>query len=392
MKSGLRNIYIYTFFYSFLLLNPIWVLYLLNLGYNIFYVTILDVVFYITIVLASIPMGRITDSIGRRNALFISSILTGIGIIFFGLFQSFLGIAISYVVWGIGVAINNSALESVSFEYSRSHDLRYLEIIGMVNFLSAVSVAVASLLGGYIGEYLGLRIVIFATAIMVLLSSFYTLKLREKKKEKGHGALLLKLGNYVKDRRIMSIILLRVALLLNFNMMIIFKQPYYKEMGIGTGLIGVIFFADVLLRGFASLSTQRFAFIAKNRFFAMLLFTSLTFFTIYIPGLIENIASLVFLILNSVIFGFYSNILSEEVNVLVPSEVRATVLSVIFLVSSLFTAFAEPFLGYSASVLGLEKTLLIFSVIFLVISTAAIFIHIMGKEESHFKLVLTNDK
>ncbi len=392
MKSGLRNIYIYTFFYSFLLLNPIWVLYLLDLGYSIFYVTILDVVFYITIVLSSIPMGRITDSIGRRNALFISSILTGIGIIFFGMFQSFLGIAVSYVVWGIGVAINNSALESVSFEYSRSHDLRYLEIIGMVNFISAVSVAVASLLGGYIGEYLGLRIVVFATAIMVLLSSFYTLKLRERKRDNTHGTMLLKLGNYIRDRRIMSIILLRVALLLNFNMMIIFKQPYYKEMGIGTGLIGVIFFADVLLRGVASLSTQRFAFIAKNRFFAMLLFTSLIFFTVYIPGLMENILSLFFLILNSIIFGFYSNILSEEVNVLVPSEVRATVLSVIFLVSSLFTALAEPFLGYSASVIGLEKTLLIFSAIFLAISTAAIFIHIMGREESHFKLVTTGER
>ena len=392
MKSGLRNIYIYTFFYSFLLLNPIWVLYLLNLGYSIFYVTILDVVFYITIVLASIPMGRITDSIGRRNALFISSILTGIGIIFFGLFQSFLGIAISYAVWGIGVAINNSALESVSFEYSKSHDLRYLQLIGMVNFISAVSVAVASLLGGYMGEYTGLRIVVFATGVMVLLSSFYTLKLRERKRENAHGTLVLKLGNYVRDRRIMSIILLRVALLLNFNMMIIFKQPYYKEMGIGTGLIGVIFFADVLLRGLASLSTQRLAFIAKNRFFAMLLFTSLTFFTIYIPGLVENLASLAFLILNSIIFGFYSNILSEEVNVMVPSEVRATVLSVIFLVSALFTALAEPFLGYSASLIGLEKTLLIFSAIFLIISTAAIFIHILGRENSNFKLVSTNDR
>ncbi len=360
------------------------------MGYSIFYVTVLDVVFYLTIVLVSIPMGRITDSIGRRNALFISSILTGIGIIFFGLFQSFLGIALSYFVWGVGIAINSSALESVTYEYSTSHDLKYLRTTGMVNFLSALSVAVASLLGGYIGQYIGLRIVVFLTGAIVLISSFNTLKLRERKKDRNHGMLPQKLGNYVRDRRIMSIILLRVALLLNFNMMLIFKQPYYKEMGIATGLIGVIFFADVLLRGLASLNTQRFAFIAKNRFFAMLLFTSLTFFTIYIPGLIENVFSLVFLILNSVIFGFYSNILSEEVNILVPSEVRATVLSVIYLVSSLLTAFAEPFLGYSASVIGLKKTLLIFSAIFLFTSTFAIFIHIMGKERGNFKLVSSN--
>ena len=392
MKSGLRNIYIYTFFYSFLLLNPVWVLYLLDIGYSIFYVTVLDVVFYLSIVLTSIPMGRITDSIGRRNALFISSILTGIGILFFGLFQSFIGIAISYIVWGVGVSINSSALESVSYEYSTSHNLKYLQITGAVNFLSALSVAVASLLGGYIGEYISLRIVIFITALLVIFSSVYTLKLRERKRERSFSKLSLKLGNYVKDRRIMSIILLRVALLLNINMMLIFKQPYYKEMGIGTGLIGVIFFVDVLSRGIASFNTQRFAFIAKNRFFAMLFFTSLTFFTIYIPSLIENFFSLLFLIFNSVIFGFYSNILSEEVNNLVPSEIRATVLSVIFLVSALLTALAEPFLGYSASVIGLEKTLLIFSVVFLIISTTAIFIHIMGKEKGEFKIIIGNNR
>jgi MFS family permease len=367
------------------------VLYLLDLGYSIFLVTVLDVVFYLAIVLSSIPMGRITDSIGRRNALFISSILTGTGIIFFGLFQTFIGIAISYAVWGIGVAINNSALESVSYEYSTSHNLKYLKIIGTVNFLSALSVAIASLLGGFIGEFIGLKIVILLTAVLVLFSSVYTLKLRERKRDKTHGIHVPKLGSYVRDRRIMSIILLRVALLLNFNMMLIFKQPYYKEMGIGTGMIGVIFFVDVLLRGFGSFNTQRFAFIARNRFFAMLMFTSLTFFTIYIPGLVQNYFSLVFLIINSVIFGFYSNILSEEVNILVPSEIRATVLSVIFLVSALFTALAEPFLGYSASVIGLEKTLLIFSIVFLFISTLAIFIHIMGKENSNFRLTVDHN-
>ncbi len=391
MRSGLRNIYIYTFFYSFLLLNPIWVLYLLDLGYSIFYVTVLDVVFYLSIVLASVPMGRVTDAVGRRAALLISSILTGIGILFFGLFQSFTGIAISYVVWGVGVAINSSALESVTYEYSESHNLKYLRIIGAVNFLSALSVAIASLIGGFVGEYIGLRVVVILTAAVVIFSSFYTIKLRERTREKPHAKVALKLGQYVKDRRILSIILLRVALLLNFNMMLIFKQPYYKALGIGTGLIGVIFFADVILRGLASLNTQRFAFIAKNRFFAMLFFTSLTFFTIYVPGLIESYVSLFFLILNSVIFGFYSNILSEEVNILVPSDVRATVLSVIFLASSLLTAFAEPFLGYSASVIGLEKTLLIFSVIFLAISTLAILIHIKGREYWEFRLVPDNN-
>jgi len=380
LRSALRNIYSYTFLYSFLLLNPIWVLYLLGLGFNLFIVTLLDVVFYVTIVLASIPTGRFADRIGRKTALLVSSILTGLGIFLFGIFTSLLGIAVSYVLWGIGAAIYSSALESLTYEYSKSRGLRYLEIIGMVNFLSAVSIAIASLIGGYIGEYFGLRIVVFLTGGFVLASSAYTLMLKERPEARSEERVTLHLGHYVSDRRILSLVLIRVALVLNFNMMVIFKQPYYKELGISTGIIGLIFFVDVLLRGVSSLYTQRFSFITRNRFGSMLFFTSLTFFTIYIPGLVENYASIFFLILNSVIYGFYSNVLSEEVNVLVPTEIRATVISVIFLVSSLLTAVAEPFLGASATLIGLKKTFIIFSLVFLFIATLAILINARGKD------------
>lgn len=386
MNRNLKNIYVYTFLYSFLLLNPIWVLYLLHIGYDLFLITILDVVYFLTIVLTSIPMGRITDSIGRRNALFISSIVTGVGIILFGLLTSFIGIAFSYILWGVGGAINSSALESISYEYSTGHNLKYLEVFGIINFISAISLATASILGGILGSLEGLKIVIVVTGITVLLSSLYTVNIRERKRVNPVRRGSHDLMNYVRDRRVMSLIILRIAFVLNFNMMLIFKQPYYKEMGIATAIIGVIFFVDVFLRGVSSLFTQRLSFIAKNKFFSMLFFTSFTFFTIYIPGLLQNGISILFLILNSVIFGFYTNILSEEVNVQIPSQVRATVLSVILLVSSLLTAMAEPFLGYSATVIGLKTTMLIFSFIFLAVATFGIFIYIQGKDMEKFRL------
>lgn len=387
MRKSIKNIYIYTFIYSFLLLNPIWVIYLLKIGYSLYYITILDVIFYLTIVLVSLPLGRVTDRIGRKKALMISSVTTGIGIILFGIFTSFLGITLSYILWGIGVAINSSALESLTYDYSKSHNLKYLEIYGAVNFLASLSVAVASIIGGFIGQFFGLKIVIIITGLIVILSTVNTLKIKEKvivNKQVSGGIGYWK---FIKERRVFSLLMIRIALILDINMMIIFKQPYYEEMGIGTAIIGVIFFIDVLLRGISSLYTQKFSFVAKDRFNSMLLFTSALFFTIFIPGIMENDLAIFFLILNSVIFGFYSNILSEEVNILIPTEIRATVLSVIFLISSLITAIAEPLLGYLATVKGVMYTLLIFSFAFLIMSSTAIFLYIQRKDsEGSFKL------
>jgi len=387
LRKSIKNIYIYTFIYSFLLLNPIWVIYLLKIGYSLYYITILDVIFYLTIVLVSLPLGRVTDRIGRKKALMISSVTTGIGIILFGIFTSFLGITLSYILWGIGVAINSSALESLTYDYSKSHNLKYLEIYGAVNFLASLSVAVASIIGGFIGQFFGLKIVIIITGIIVILSTVNTLKIKEKVIVNKQVSGSTGYWKFIKERRVFSLLMIRIALILDINMMIIFKQPYYEEMGIGTAIIGVIFFIDVLLRGISSLYTQKFSFIAKDRFNSMLLFTSALFFTIFIPGIMENDLAIFFLILNSVIFGFYSNILSEEVNILIPTEIRATVLSVIFLISSLITAIAEPLLGYLATVKGVMYTLLIFSFAFLIMSSTAIFLYIQRKDsEGSFKL------
>lgn len=387
MRKSIKNIYIYTFIYSFLLLNPIWVIYLLKIGYSLYYITILDVIFYLTIVLVSLPLGRVTDRIGRKKALMISSVTTGIGIILFGIFTSFLGITLSYILWGIGVAINSSALESLTYDYSKSHNLKYLEIYGAVNFLASLSVAVASIIGGFIGQFFGLKIVIIITGIIVILSTVNTLKIKEKVIVNKQVSGSTGYWKFIKERRVFSLLMIRIALILDINMMIIFKQPYYEEMGIGTAIIGVIFFIDVFLRGISSLYTQKFSFVAKDRFNSMLLFTSALFFTIFIPGIMENDLAIFFLILNSVIFGFYSNILSEEVNILIPTEIRATVLSVIFLISSLITAIAEPLLGYLATVKGVMYTLLIFSFAFLIMSSTAIFLYIQRKDsEGSFKL------
>lgn len=380
MKKSIKNIYIYTFIYSFLLLNPIWVIYLLRIGYSLYYITILDVIFYLTIVLVSLPLGRITDKIGRRKALFISSITTGVGIILFGIFTSFLGITLSYILWGIGVAINSSALESLTYDYSKSHNLKYLEIYGAVNFLASLSVAIASIIGGFIGQYFGLKLVIIITGIIVILSTANTLKIKERIVIKRGKSVSYNYWKFVKERRVFSLLVIRIALILDINMMIIFKQPYYERMGIGTAIIGIIFFIDVLFRGMSSLYTQKLSFLAKDRFTSMLFFTSAIFFTIFIPGIMRNDIAIFFLILNSVIFGFYSNILSEEVNVLIPTEIRATVLSVIFLISSLITAIAEPLLGYLATVSGVMYTLLIFSFAFLILSSSAIFLYIQRKD------------
>jgi len=377
------KIFNYYFIYSFLLLNPIWVLYLLKYGFSIYKITILDVIYYMTITLLSFPSGSIVDKIGRVYSLSISSLVTGIGILLFGLFPTFIGVSISYVFWGFGNALNSTAIETISYEYATMRGIRYLRFFGIVNFMGSVSVAVASLIGGAISAIVDFRFVIILTSIFVFISGYLALSIKEvhiKKKNDSKGSFL----NYIWNRNILSSIIIRVALLLDFNILILFKQPYYVMLGLDTVIIGLLFFIDVLIRGLSFLLTQDIRIFRKNNFGAMLFLGSGIFFTIYIPGIYPGILAVTLLIINSGLFGFYTNLLSKDMNDNIPSHIRGQILSIVYLITSLFTAIAEPELGYLASLKGIVFTILIFSFIFFILLVSGILVKIAHKRKYVF--------
>lgn len=378
------RIFNYYFLYSFLLLNPIWVLYLLKHNFSLYEITLLDVIYYLTMTALSFPSGKIVDEIGRVYSLSISSLITGIAILIFGISPSFLGISISYVFWGFGNALNSTAIETISYEHSIMRGLRYLRFFGIVNFMGSLSVALASLVGGFLSYNFGFKQDIILTAVFVILSAYLALSIREpfvrQQEGKAKGVF-----HYVKDRDIISALIIRVALILDFNILILFKQPYYVSLGIDTVLIGTIFFVDVMIRGLSFLFSQDIKIFRKNSFGTMLILGSAMFFTIYIPGIFPNLISIALLITNSGLFGLYTNLLSKEMNDALPSNVRGQVLSMIYLITSLLTAIAEPALGYIATEKGVVFTLFIFSAIFFILLVGGISVKITHKTSYKFR-------
>jgi hypothetical protein len=90
------------------------------------------------------------------------------------------------------------------------------------------------------------------------------------------------------------------------------------------------------------------------------------FLTTLLPGIFDFDAIILFFIINSVLFGFYSTILSDETNKMLPMEIRGTVLSMIALISSFVTAVTEPIFGYIATVYNISIALISLSIVFLV--------------------------
>jgi MFS family permease len=317
-------------------------------------------------VLFSYPCGRLCDIIGRKTSLLFSSLISGTGIILFATFTSFGGLAISYMVWGLGVALNVSALESIVYDLSTMYNQKYLQLYGLINFVGAISLGVSSAIGGLIGQFIGFKFVIILSGGLVFVSTIFTLNMEEPIKKIVRKREKLKMRLFLKNRNIQGLFILRIILLLDIDILFIFKQPYLYNIGFSTFFIGIFYMFDTFARGIASMYSSKFAAIIKVGKQTIFISSILMFLTTLLPGIFDFDAIILFFIINSVLFGFYSTILSDETNKMLPMEIRGTVLSMIALISSFVTAVTEPIFGYIATVYNISIALISLSIVFLV--------------------------
>jgi len=148
----------------------------------------------------------------------------------------------------------------------------------------------------------------------------------------------------------------------------IFLQPFLGDHGVGIGSLG-FWQAPVRAAGIvAALLVARFVsrFGERAAFFSMPLALAGCYFAL--SG-IDHLWVYVAFLPVGMVAGIQNPVLSTYVNRRIPSERRATMLSVQAVVASLLTAIMEPAGGFVADQLGLQALFLMFASISLVVAT-----------------------
>jgi len=99
---------------------PLWLIFLLHLGFDLTTAVIADGVFRIVAVVAEIPMGLLADRIGRKASYLLITALSAVtfaGIALIGETWQLFGV---WIVWGVLWALNSGAATSYAFELSQS--------------------------------------------------------------------------------------------------------------------------------------------------------------------------------------------------------------------------------------------------------------------------------
>lgn len=264
MRTALRSRTIRVFAITQFLLEvqfwfPVWLIYLLDLGFALTTAVLADAVFRIVAVACEFPLGVVADLIGRRRTYLV---LTGGTVLTFAVITQIDSVGMlfgAWVLWGVLWALASGAASTYLYELCAQDelDINPSKAFGLIRAVGNVAVLVSLLAAGYLYE-VGPRLPFAITAGMAAVAFLLALTLpeiRESRVVSTLSSVVADIRSAVADPRVRRAVWLGALLLFfGWSARILF-QPLALELDMSaqvTGWMYAAFAAASVLGGFVA--------------------------------------------------------------------------------------------------------------------------------------------
>ena len=378
-----RNLPVYYLFQAvsgFMIWMPIWMIYMLDgRGMSLTQIGMMEAIFWITVVVAEVPTGAVADRWGRRVSLMLGGFGFALASVLFAFADSFMILTISYLLMGVSMTLFSGAGHALLFDSLRQmgRSNEYEQHVGRSEACSLGAMVLATLLGGLITGMLGYTGTILIGSVTLALGGAVALLLREPPRSEAEFARqdphltpgypdpgqpsvlsnMLRGVQLVRRRRILLwLILFGTVVFAVSEMTEFFLQPFVFEQGIDpqSGAATGFAFSLLIVPPLAAMAVGAFvAHRVAGRFgerralpvifmgTALLFVPVIAFDTL---GVIAVIAAM------AMLRGMIRPIATGYINRRIPSDQRATVLSIYELSMGLVMVLLVPQVGRVADV------------------------------------------
>jgi len=380
-ESNLRRAYLYQFFMNFQLWWPIWVVYLQDKrGLSLTQITALDSVFWLIIVVAQVPAGAIADRWGRKGALILGALFLSAGVLVFGLADSYLLILISYAGWALGLTFQTAGDSAFLFDSLKAlgRPQEFQKVFGRYWGVASVGVIGGLLLGAPLAAATDLSLPIVVSAGIALLAAGVAVSLKEptlqplgpptaRSAEATAGTLLpdarLSFGDLIREsfrlayRRgsVRYALLYGAVLGVATFVPMLFIQPFLVRHDVSVGNLGLFQVPMRVLAIAGSLAAYRVSAVLGERQ-TMVLMPALLAGGFALVGVWDAAYAYVAFPAVSLVAMMGNPVVADYLNRRIPSEQRATVLSIRQLLFSFLLIPLAPVLGFVADEVSLMGT------------------------------------
>lgn len=370
-ESNIWKSYAYRFLMEFQLWLPIWIVYLQQQrGLSLTKITLLDLPFFVLMVFAEVPTGAVADRFGRRWSLMLGSSLFAVAVFIFGVADNYTIILLSYTAWGLALTFQSGADAALLYDSLKHLDREedFQRINSRLWALRSGAAVCALLIGAPVAAMTDFSSVIIFSAIVAALATPIAFSMHEAKRDhdEAHDPYFQTLFGGLRevwDQPSLRYIILYAGIIsaAAFAPMV-FQQPFLSHHGVSVGGLG---FWQAPVRGagiVSALLAHRFLASSGQRgaFFAMPV--ALTLASLAVAGIDHAWVFVAFLGMG-VVAGAQNPLLATYINRRIPSERRATILSVQSLIGNLIFASIWPLNGMMADAFGLRALFLMFAVL-----------------------------
>lgn len=366
--------------------SSIWVLYLAYCGLNLAQIGLLEGIYHATGILFEIPSGAVADLLGRKRSMVLSRICIAASCIIMLFSRSFGLFALSFIIQALGNNFNSGSEEALVYDSMKyiGREEQYMGIYGRLNIILEVSQGIATVAGGILAEYsyfwcYGACVIIALLSLLPVLLMTEAPFDRQGNKRTGIGELVAShfresFRILQSDVRIFKIILYYSVIYAAQTLLFFYSQQYFYSLGYNKIRISLI----LLIMGAASclgafISDKIYPRYRKKVVFAASAVIAVSMICYGFENAALSAAALS-------VAGFCNSILypvqSDSLNQLIPSDQRATLISVNSMFFSVAMILMFPAVGMMADHWGLTKVLaamgalvLLFAVVCTVVET-----------------------
>jgi len=369
LKSNIWKFYLFQILTGLTFFVPIIVLFWQTNGLNLTQVMILQSLFALAVVVLEIPTGYFADIFGRRKSLIFAASFLALGSFAYSLGYNFYQFLIAEILLAFGVSLvsgTDSALVYDTLKDLKQEKL-YKKIWGNAIFYYLIATSIACVIGGFIGK-INFRWTFYAMLPFMILLIPLSFSLKEPKRHKfifkrDYLFELFKIlkVSLIKNKKIRWLIIYS-AIIVGFNSAVLwFYQPYFKLSGLDIFYFGFVFAAFNIVAAISSKYAHQIEekIGPKYSLFMLVVLVGVSYF------LMSNfiyLFSFSFAFLQQFVRGFSKPVITDYINKLTSSDIRATVLSAQNLVGKLFYAAIIPFAGWFADVYTLTQALTVLGI------------------------------
>ena len=362
LKNNIKLDYISCFVKNLNMQGAIWVLYLAYCGLNLAEIGLVEGIYHATSILCEIPSGAAADLLGRRRCMILSRICFAVSCVIMLFANGFFMFALSFIIQAVGNNLNSGSEEALVYDSMKAigEEERYISVYGKLNVILEVAQQIATVAGGVLAEY-SFRWCYIASCVIAVLALVPVLLMTEAPFERENEAIpvgKLVATHFKKsfeilktDVRILKIIAFYSVVFSGYTLLYFYSQQYYSQMGYNKIQISLI----MLIAGVASCAGALFS----DKLFRKLgdKLEVIAAFLIVFAFVCDGFGSVAVSVVAFAAAGFGNAVLypvqSEALNALIPSEQRATLISVDSMCFSIAMIILFPLAGAMADAWGL---------------------------------------